>query len=93
LSGKPAWKVTSEALRRVRPTRQQIGLSRTQRASNVQGAFKVEASRQSEIQGRRVILIDDVLTSGAIVDACARALCAQGRLRRCAGVRPGCRHP
>jgi ComF family protein len=67
-------KVTSEALRRVRPTQQQIGLSRTQRASNVQGAFKVEASRQSEIQGSRVILIDDVLTSGATVDACARAL-------------------
>jgi ComF family protein len=67
-------KVTSEALRRVRPTQQQIGLSRSQRASNVQGAFKVATSRQSEIQGRRVVLIDDVLTSGATVDACARAL-------------------
>jgi predicted amidophosphoribosyltransferase len=40
----------------------------------VQGAFKVSADRQSEVQGRRVILIDDVLTSGATVDACARAL-------------------
>jgi ComF family protein len=67
-------KVASEALRRVRPTQQQIGLSRSQRASNVQGAFKVAADRQSEIQGRRVVLIDDVLTSGATVDACARAL-------------------
>src|SRR6202165_3918290 len=67
-------KVTSEALRRVRPTQQQIGLSRSQRASNVQGAFKVAAQRQSGIQGRRVVLIDDVLTSGATVDACARAL-------------------
>jgi ComF family protein len=67
-------KVLSEALRRVRPTQQQIGLSRTQRATNVQGAFKVEKTRQSEISGRRVILIDDVLTSGATVDACARAL-------------------
>src|SRR5712672_3207205 len=66
--------VTSEALRRVRPTQQQIGLSRAQRASNVQGAFKVAADRQSEIQGRRVLLIDDVLTSGATTDACARAL-------------------
>jgi len=62
------------ALRRVRPTQQQIGLSRPQRASNVQGAFKVAADRQSDIQGRRVILIDDVLTSGATADACARAL-------------------
>jgi ComF family protein len=67
-------KVTAEALRRVRPTQQQIGLSRSERASNVQGAFKVAADRQSEIQGRRVILVDDVLTSGATADACARAL-------------------
>jgi ComF family protein len=67
-------KLVSEALRRVRPTQQQIGLSRAQRASNVQGAFKVAADRQSEIQGRRVVLIDDVLTSGATVDSCARAL-------------------
>jgi ComF family protein len=67
-------KLLSEVLRRVRPTLQQIGLSRAQRASNVQGAFKVATERQSEIQGRRVVLIDDVLTSGATVDACARAL-------------------
>jgi ComF family protein len=67
-------KVTSEALRRVRPTQQQIGLSRSQRASNVQGAFKVAAERAADIAGRRVVLIDDVLTSGATTDACARAL-------------------
>src|ERR1700729_1858142 len=67
-------KLASEALRRVRPTQQQIGLSRPQGASNVQGAFKAAGHRQSDIQGRRVILIDDVLTSGATVDACARAL-------------------
>jgi len=67
-------KLSSEALRRVRPTQQQIGLSRKERASNVQGAFKVAADRQSQIHGRRVVLIDDVLTSGATVDACARAL-------------------
>src|SRR5271167_2589 len=67
-------KVASEALRRVRPTQQQIGLSRPQRASNVQGAFKVAPDRQALIAGRRVVLIDDVLTSGATVDACARAL-------------------
>src|SRR6266403_5137890 len=57
-------KLTSEALRRVRPTQQQIGLSRSQRASNVQGAFKVAADRTAEIQGRRIVLIDDVLTTG-----------------------------
>jgi len=67
-------RVATEALRRVRPTQQQIGLSRSQRASNVQGAFKVTEARRSEIQGRRVVLVDDVLTSGATTDACARAL-------------------
>jgi ComF family protein len=67
-------RLSTEALRRSRPTQQQIGLSRPQRASNVQGAFKVDSHRQAEITGRRVILVDDVLTSGATVDACARAL-------------------
>jgi ComF family protein len=67
-------RLATEALRRIRPTEQQIGLSRPQRASNVQGAFKVASDRQSTIAGRRVVLIDDVLTSGATVDACARAL-------------------
>lgn len=66
--------VARDALRRIRPTLHQIGLSRSERASNVQGAFKVAADRAAEIHGRRVILVDDVLTSGATADACARAL-------------------
>ena len=66
--------VASGALRRIRPTQQQIGLSRSERASNVQGAFKVSPEKAHEIQGRRVVLIDDVLTSGATSNACARAL-------------------
>src|SRR5271168_1010485 len=74
IEGESGVKVAIEALRRIRPTEQQIGLSRPQRASNVQGAFKVAPDRQHLIGGRRVVLIDDVLTSGATVDACARAL-------------------
>lgn len=66
--------VVGDALRRVRPTLQQVGLSRTDRARNVQGAFKVLSEHRSAVQGRRIVLIDDVLTSGATVDACARAL-------------------
>src|SRR3954467_7945927 len=66
--------VVRDALRRIRPTQQQIGLSRSQRASNVQGAFKVSPDMAHKVQGRRVVLIDDVLTSGATTDACARAL-------------------
>jgi len=67
-------KLRGDLLQRIRQTEQQVGLTRPQRASNVQGAFKVPADRQSEVAGRRLILIDDVLTSGATVDACARAL-------------------
>jgi len=66
--------VAADALRRIRPTEHQIGLSRAQRATNVQGAFRVPPERRHQIQGRRIILIDDVLTSGATSDACARAL-------------------
>jgi ComF family protein len=66
--------LAGEVLRRVRATEQQVGLSRAQRASNVQGAFQVSVDRQSEVAGRRVVLVDDVLTSGATVDSCARAL-------------------
>jgi predicted amidophosphoribosyltransferase len=66
--------VIGDALRRTRPTPQQIGLSRSERARNVQGAFKVPPERRPAVAGRRIVLIDDVLTSGATVDACARAL-------------------
>src|SRR5215210_1028649 len=71
-------KVVSEALRRIRPTQQQIGLSKTARAENVQGAFRVAKERQHEVAGKRLIVVDDVLTSGATADACARALLRSG---------------
>jgi predicted amidophosphoribosyltransferase len=45
---------------------------------NVQGAFRVPPERKAEIAGRRLILVDDVLTSGATVEACAKALSRAG---------------
>jgi ComF family protein len=70
--------VLTDTLKRVRATPQQVGLNKTQRADNVQGAFRVPPERKADVAGRRVILIDDVLTSGATVDACARALLRSG---------------
>lgn len=75
VSGVP---VLYDTLRRIRPTPQQIGLSKTDRANNVQGAFRVPDDRKATLKDRRVILVDDVLTSGATVDTCARALLRAG---------------
>jgi ComF family protein len=71
-------RVLHETLRRVRATPQQVGLDKSQRAVNVQGAFKVAGERRADVAGRRLILVDDVLTSGATVDTCARALLRAG---------------
>lgn len=61
-------------LRRIRRTRQQTGLSASARARNVRGAFAIGSPRTGDFSGRRVVLIDDVLTTGATVEACARIL-------------------
>lgn len=66
--------VATDALRRRRSTGSQAGLTRAQRRTNVAGAFEVAGRRRPEIKGRRVLLIDDVLTTGATVDACAATL-------------------
>ena len=78
ISGQSGVPVLHDALKRMRATPQQVGLSKTQRADNVQGAFRVPPEKKAEVAGRRLVLIDDVLTSGATVDTCARALLRAG---------------
>jgi ComF family protein len=70
--------VAAAALKRVKATVQQVGLSRPERAANVQGAFRVPEEGKAVIVGRRLVLIDDVLTFGATVEGCARALLRAG---------------
>ena len=70
--------VLPDALRRLRPTAPLGGKSAVERAAELAGAFAVRASRAGRIAGRRVLLIDDVLTSGATAHACADALLAAG---------------
>ena len=68
-------------LRRVRATRSQVGMTREQRRRNVAGAFRVTERGRAALRGRNVLLIDDVATTGATVDACARALKRAGAAR------------
>ncbi len=75
ISGVP---VLHDVLKRVRATPQQVGLSKAQRTDNVQGAFRVPDADKAAVAGRRIVLVDDVLTSGATVDTCARALLRAG---------------
>ncbi len=67
------------ALERVRPTRSQVGLSRAARAENLRGAFRVPPAEAARIRGRRVLLVDDVTTTGATGNAAAGHSCAVGR--------------
>jgi ComF family protein len=70
--------IATGVLKRVRATAQQVGLSQKERATNIQGAFRVPAEGKAAVAGRRLVLIDDVLTSGATVEGCARALLRAG---------------
>jgi ComF family protein len=70
--------VLHDALRRVKATAQQVGLSRAQRAENIQGAFRVSASGKAMVAGRRLVLVDGVVTTGATVEGCARVLLRAG---------------
>jgi ComF family protein len=67
------------ALVRVRATRSQVGLSRAQRAENVQRAFR--GADGAPVRARKIVLIDDVLTSGATANAASRALLRAGASR------------
>lgn len=69
------------ALHRVRRTATQVGLTPEQRRRNVAGAFRVPEGKEVEIAGKNVVLIDDVITTGATVNACAKTLKRAGASR------------
>ncbi len=78
LSGRPT---VLDGLRRTRATPSLGHKTGTERRAEVAGAFAVRPSRQGRLADARVLLIDDVMTSGATADACARALLAAGAAR------------
>jgi len=75
VSGVP---VEPHLVARTRATPSQGGLSSKGRTRNVAGAFRVRARHKSEADGRRFVLIDDVFTTGATLEACTRALTRAG---------------
>jgi len=76
LTGIPAL----DAMTRTRSTTPQASLSRHQRLENLQGAFGVKASacRRKLLSGRKILLVDDVLTTGSTTSECARVLRREG---------------
>ena len=78
ISGVPA---ADHLLARARATPPQFGLARKERAKNVQGAFEVPKAARAEVKGKKLVLVDDVLTTGATVDVCTKALLRAGAAR------------
>lgn len=70
--------VAPDLLARTRRTASQGHLKRSERFGNVKGAFAVRKGQLSAIQGKTVLLIDDVLTSGATAKECAKTLLKAG---------------
>jgi ComF family protein len=70
-----------DLLARIRPTRRQAGLDSQTRKSNVRNAFTVPDHAQPDVNGRKIVIIDDVLTTGATAAASAEALKAAGAVR------------
>jgi len=73
--------VAVRTLKRTRPTRTQTLLTRQQRAENMHNAFAVRS--RDGLAGKRIVLVDDVLTTGATTNACAKALRAAGAAEVC----------
>jgi ComF family protein len=74
-SGVPA---APDLMIRHRRTPPQGHLGHSGRRDNVAGAFAVPDRRKPDVEGRRIVLVDDVMTSGATVDECARVLLKAG---------------
>jgi ComF family protein len=70
-----------DLLERARATPSQGEMGRTARIRNVAGAFRLNPRHADRVKGSRVVLVDDVLTTGATVDACARVLRRGGAAR------------
>jgi len=74
--------VAPKLLRRVVDTRTQTRLSRSERSENMRGAFRFVGAK-ADVKGQRIVVVDDVLTTGATANACARVLRQNGAEEVC----------
>lgn len=65
-----------DAVKRIKPTASQTGLSKTKRFTNLKGAFKITDG--GKVSGKRILLIDDVFTTGSTISECAKTLLKAG---------------
>lgn len=70
--------VANDCLRRVKETETQTRLTRAERAENVRGAFAFNTHAADAVIGKRIIVVDDVFTTGATTNACAKILMRHG---------------
>ena len=63
----------ADALQRIRATKPQKDMTRDQRFENQRGAIRAHPKRADQIAGKPILLIDDVMTTGATLSACAEA--------------------
>jgi ComF family protein len=75
-AGGPA--LASDVLRRTRHTKTQTRLNSTQRHANLAGAFSLNPARADIVRDKHIVLVDDVITTGATVSACSRILLSAG---------------
>jgi ComF family protein len=78
ISGTPVW---SDLVRRKKYTKTQTTLTLNERRENMEDAFESTIKRKGEVKGKTILLIDDVVTTGATIIGCARVLHASGAQR------------
>ena len=75
LQNKLGWQGDSSALWRTKPTQPQIGLNVSERRANVKDAFEAD---KSKVKGKKILLVDDVCTTGATLSEAAQVLLKEG---------------
>ncbi len=81
LSTATGWPMNTKLLKRIQPTRTQTQLTKQERAANVRAAFAMNPGKK--LNGEKVVLVDDVLTTGATTSACAKVLRQAGAREVC----------